>query len=57
VLTEKEREVLIMAAAGYDNHEIANYLAYGSNKIVATRLKQIQLKVRTELERTMPDIF
>jgi DNA-binding CsgD family transcriptional regulator len=57
VLTEKEREVLIMAAAGYDNHEIANYLAYGSNKIVATRLKQIQLKVRTELERTTPDIF
>ena len=57
VLTEKEREVLIMAAAGYDNHEIANYLAYGSNKIVATRLKQIQLKVRSELERTMPDIF
>ena len=57
VLTEKEREVLIMAAAGYDNHEIANYLVYGSNKIVATRLKQIQLKVRTELERTMPEIF
>jgi DNA-directed RNA polymerase specialized sigma24 family protein len=57
VLTEKEREVLIMAAAGYDNHEIATHLAYGSNKIVATRLKQIQLKVRTELERTMPDVF
>ena len=57
VLNLKEKEILILSAAGYDNHEIANYLAYGSNKIVATRLKQIQLKVRTELERTMPDIF
>ena len=55
VLKEKEREILIMAAAGFDNHEIADHLGYGSNKIVATRLKQIQLKVRTELHQVGTD--
>jgi DNA-directed RNA polymerase specialized sigma24 family protein len=46
LLTDKEREILIMAAAGYDNHEIANYLNYRTNKIVATRIQQIREKVR-----------
>ena len=46
VLTEKEREMLIMTVAGFDNHEIAFFLGYGSNKIVATRIKQIEEKVR-----------
>lgn len=49
LLTDKEREVLIMAAAGYDNHEIANYLDYRTNKIVATRIQQIREKVRNAL--------
>ena len=49
LLTDKEREILIMAAAGYDNHEIANYLNYRSNKIVATRIQQIREKVRNAL--------
>jgi DNA-binding NarL/FixJ family response regulator len=49
VLTDKEREILIMAAAGYDNHDIANYLNYRTNKIVATRLQQIRDKVRNAL--------
>jgi DNA-directed RNA polymerase specialized sigma24 family protein len=46
LLTDKEREILIMAAAGYDNHDIANYLNYRTNKIVATRIQQIREKVR-----------
>jgi DNA-directed RNA polymerase specialized sigma24 family protein len=50
LLSTKERELLIMAAAGYDNHEIAMYLNYRTNKIVATRLKQIQGKVRETLD-------
>jgi len=49
LLTDKEREILIMAAAGYDNHDIALYLNYRTNKIVATRLQQIREKVRNAL--------
>ena len=49
LLTDKEREILIMAAAGYDYHEIANYLNYRTNKIVATRIQQIREKVRNAL--------
>jgi DNA-directed RNA polymerase specialized sigma24 family protein len=49
LLTDKEREILIMAAAGYDNHDIAMYLNYRTNKIVATRLQQIREKVRNAL--------
>jgi DNA-directed RNA polymerase specialized sigma24 family protein len=49
LLSDKEREILIMAAAGYDNHDIANYLNYRTNKIVATRLQQIREKVRNAL--------
>ena len=46
LLTDKEREILIMAAAGYDNHDIAMHLSYRTNKIVATRIQQIREKVR-----------
>jgi len=38
-----------MAAAGYDNHDIAMHLDYRTNKIVATRLQQIREKVRNAL--------
>jgi DNA-directed RNA polymerase specialized sigma24 family protein len=51
VLNEKEKELLILAAAGFDNHQIAIYAGYRTNKIVATRLAQIALKVRTEVEK------
>jgi FixJ family two-component response regulator len=51
VLNEKEKELLILAAAGFDNHQIAVYAGYRTNKIVATRLAQIALKVRTEVEK------
>jgi DNA-directed RNA polymerase specialized sigma24 family protein len=50
VLNEKEKEILILSAAGYDNHEIAMYLDYRTNKIVATRLAQIAKKVQAALE-------
>ncbi len=45
MLTIKECELLIMAAADYDNHAIAAELGYASNKVVATRLRQINEKV------------
>ncbi|NDA81184.1 MAG: hypothetical protein EBX92_08750 [Actinobacteria bacterium] len=46
VLNDKEREMLMLATAGFDNHQIAEMLNYKSNKIVATRLRQITEKVR-----------
>jgi len=50
-LNEKEKELLILAAAGFDNHQIAIYAGYKNNKIVATRLAQIAQKVKTEVEK------
>jgi len=41
---------LILAAAGFDNHQIAIYANYKNNKIVATRLAQIAEKVRKSVE-------
>ena len=55
ILTEREREILIMSAAGYDNHEIAMHLGFRTNKIVATRLGQISQKVRDELSKAISD--
>ena len=46
VLNEKEKELLILAAAGFDNHQIAIYANYKNNKIVATRLAQIKVKIQ-----------
>ena len=51
VLNQREKEILILAAAGYDNHEIAMHLGYKTNKIVATRLAQIAKKVQEALEK------
>ncbi len=51
VLNETEKELLILAAAGFDNHQIATYADYKNNKIVATRLAQIAQKVRSEVEK------
>ena len=55
ILTDREREILIMSAAGYDNHEIAMHLGFRTNKIVATRLGQISQKVRDELSKAISD--
>lgn len=52
ILNNKEREILIMAAAGFDNHEIAMHLDYPTNKIVATRIKQIEEKARLALTQS-----
>ena len=49
VLSEKEKELLILSAAGYENNQIAIYLGYGNGKIVATRIKQISAKVTKAL--------
>ena len=53
-LKDKEKELLILHAAGFDNHQIENYANYKSNKIVATRLAQILQKVKTEFEKISP---
>ena len=53
-LKDKEKELLIMHAAGFDNHQIAIYANYKNNKIVATRLAQIAEKVKTEVEKISP---
>ena len=49
LLNLKEKEILILSAAGYDNHAIAMHLGYKNNKIVATRLGQIEQKVKNAL--------
>ena len=55
ILTEREREILIMSAAGYDNHQIAMHLGFRTNKIVATRLGQISQKVKDQLSKEISD--
>ena len=47
--TEREKELLLFAAAGYKNNEIAIYLDYKNGKIVATRIAQILEKVKKKL--------
>ena len=53
VLTDKEKEILIMSAAGFDNHEIAVHFGYRTNKIVATRLGQISEKVKNKFQSSI----
>lgn len=48
-LSVKEQELLVLSAAGLDNHDIADELGYATNKTVATRIKQIQQKIRKTL--------
>ena len=55
ILTEREREILIMSSAGYDNHQIAMHLGFRTNKIVATRLGQISQKVKDQLSKEISD--
>jgi DNA-directed RNA polymerase specialized sigma24 family protein len=57
VLNQKEKEILILSASGFDNHDIAMYLGYGSNKIVATRLGQITKKVKDQVHKVMGEIY
>jgi hypothetical protein len=46
-----------MATAGYDNHAIADELGFASNKVVATRLRQISQKVQALVEKEMIESF
>jgi DNA-directed RNA polymerase specialized sigma24 family protein len=57
ILSAKEKEILILSAAGFENDEIAMHLGYGSNKIVATRLGQINKKVKEQVHKVMGEIF
>jgi len=57
LLSIKECEILIMAAAGYDNHAISEQLGYASNKVVATRLRQISQKVETLVQQALIESF
>ena len=50
ILSSKEQQLLILSAAGVDNHEIALELGYATNKIVATRIGQIATKLRVAFQ-------
>ena len=49
-LSSKEQQLLVLSAAGMDNHEIALELGYATNKIVATRIGQIATKLRVAFQ-------
>ena len=49
-LGEKQRQMLILDAAGYSTAEIAEELGYASAKVVATRIKQIRNQIRESLK-------
>ena len=50
VLEDREKEILLLSAAGFDNHRIALDLGFASGRIVATRLGQIKKKVQKLIE-------
>lgn len=45
VLNGPEYDLIMMHLLGFDNHEIASELGYKTNKVVATRIKQIKNKI------------
>ncbi len=49
VLVEREKEILLLSAAGFENAQIAGDLGYASGRVVATKLGQIRRKVREKL--------
>ncbi len=57
ILSSKEKEILILSTAGFENHEIAEHLGYATNKIVATRLGQITKKVKAQVHKVMGEIY
>jgi len=57
ILSSKEKEILILSTAGYDNHEIAMHLGYRTNKIVATRLGQINQKVKEQIHKVLGELI
>jgi RNA polymerase sigma factor (sigma-70 family) len=57
VLSAKEKEILILSTAGYSNHEIAMHLGYRTNKIVATRLGQINQKLKEQIHKVLGELI
>jgi DNA-binding NarL/FixJ family response regulator len=57
ILSSKEKEILILSTAGFENNEIAEHLGYATNKIVATRLGQITKKVKAQVHKVMGEIY
>ena len=50
-LGEKQRQMLILDAAGYSTAEIADELGYANARTVATRIKQVREEIKKSLER------
>lgn len=50
-LPDKEQQLLVLDAAGFSTKEIAEELGYANAKVVATRIKQIRIKIKASLER------
>ena len=48
-LSDKDQRLLILDAAGFKTKEIAQELGYANAKVVATRLKQVRLKLKERL--------
>jgi len=49
-LSDKDQRLLILDAAGFKTKEIAQELGYANAKVVATRLKQVRLKLKEQLD-------
>jgi DNA-directed RNA polymerase specialized sigma24 family protein len=48
-LNEKDQRLLILDAAGFATKEIAEELGYANAKVVATRMKQIRNKLKSQI--------
>jgi RNA polymerase sigma factor (sigma-70 family) len=49
-LAQKQKEMLILDAAGFSTAEIAEELGYASAKVVATRIKQVRQEIKKSLK-------
>jgi DNA-directed RNA polymerase specialized sigma24 family protein len=49
-LSDKDQRLLILDAAGFKTKEIAQELGYANAKVVATRLNQVRLKLKEQLD-------
>ena len=48
-LPEKEQQLLVLDAAGFTTEEISKELGYASAKVVATRIKQVRIKIKQNI--------
>jgi len=49
-LSAKQKEMLVLDAAGFTTAEIAEELGYASAKVVATRIKQIRQEIKKSID-------